>query len=61
MNTAWLLVFMCVGGLIALWLIRSWSSLVERLPLKKRPLKCLVPYVPENNRTGADGTPLTDS
>lgn len=61
MNTAWLFVFMLLGGLLALWLIRSWSSLVERLPLKKRQLKCLVPYVPENHRTGADGAPLTES
>jgi hypothetical protein len=60
MNTAWLFFFMLLGGLVALPLIRGWGSLVERLPLKKRRLKCLVLYVPENNRTGADGAPLTD-
>jgi hypothetical protein len=60
MNTAWLFVFMFLGGLLALVLIRHGSSLLDRLPLKKKPLKCLVPYVRKSARPEADGGPWTN-
>lgn len=61
MNSIWLLFFFILGGVLAVSLIHGWGSLMEHLPLKKRPLKCLMPYVPASNRTGADGTPSTPS
>lgn len=61
MNAVWLLFFIVLGAVVAVFSIHSWGSLMERLPLKKRQLKCLVPYVPESDRTGADGPPSTPS
>lgn len=60
MNTVWLLVFIGLGGLLAIVLIRHGSGLLDRLPLKKQPLKCLVPYVPKHARPEADVGPWTN-
>ena len=57
MNTGWLIFFMLMGGVIALVAIQGWFNLLERLPRRRRPLKCLTPYVPVAKRSGANGTP----
>jgi hypothetical protein len=45
---------MLMGGVIALVAIQGWFNLLEHLPRRKRPLKCLTPYVPVAKRSGTD-------
>ena len=56
-----LLLFMACGVLLAGFLIRHGDSLLDLLPRRKRPLKCLRPYVPLPSRTGDDDFQSTRS
>jgi hypothetical protein len=59
MNTGWLIFFMLMGGVIALAAIQGWFNLLEHLPRRKRPLKCLTPYVPVAKRSATDDSQST--
>lgn len=56
----WLIFWMLAGGGIGWVVIKRVLILIEHLPYRQRPLKCLVPYVPVAQRTETGPTADAD-
>lgn len=56
MSSWFLLPFVVLGVLLGVPGIRRLFAAIERLPYRRRKLRCIVPYVPADQRTKFDET-----